>query len=297
MINCRGTGKRYPGRQHSVIYSRGRFHTTRSQRHVRKPRPTRQWYNSNYHRFHDKQNLEVTLQSRYKQRYQSRRHHTNQGRLNKYNQRSEYDNTPAKVNRSYRRQGTFKEPAQITIIGDSMIKHCKIPEVDVQSIGGLNLTRAYQLIETKEIKIKGYDVLIIHIGTVEVQRCSVTDFAKKYQDLIRLIKAQNQKCILGLSYIIQRPVDFYTGSFRGKRNENKRKLFNQEIKRLALWERCQFIKSSKPFADRYNPDEPYDPYFNQNDGIHLNRQGSDKLTNYLSGSIALLKGIWRKTLY
>ena len=58
-----------------------------------------------------------------------------------------------------------------------MIKHCKIPEVDFQSIGSLNLTRAYQLIETKEIKIKGYDVLIIHIGTVEVQRCSVTDFA------------------------------------------------------------------------------------------------------------------------
>ena len=104
----------------------------------------------------------MPLQSRYKQRYQSqRRHRTKQGRLNEFNQRNEYEKFPAKVNRTYRRQGTFKEPAQITMIGDSMIKHCKIPEVDVQSIGGLNLTRAYQLIETKKIKTKGYCTMFL----------------------------------------------------------------------------------------------------------------------------------------
>ena len=135
------------------------------------------------------------------------------------------------------------------------------------------MDRAKDLIRSEKIHIKQYDIIIVHIGTTELnKRNTNAEFVKMYQELIKLIREffPNERCFLGLSFIIQRPKDFQgKAALKGSYTERQRQDYNREIKRLALWERCQYIKSSKPFGDRKNPEIPDQILFSK-DGIHLN---------------------------
>ena len=177
-----------------------------------------------------------------------------------------------------------------------MCGRMSIKGVDFQVIGGLNIDRCYEHIERGDrLKVDGYDIIILHVGRVELRQETADSFASRLQELIKLIKSINQECHVGISCIIPRPVDFHSGRL-GKDTEVKRQEFNSEIKRVALWERCYLLRSYKPFMDKENQNFPDETLFRRVrvDGVHLNWYGSRKLENYLSGSVALMKGTWRK---
>ena len=140
------------------------------------------------------------------------------------------------------------------------------------------------------LQVTGYDIVILHIGTVELRRETAGSFATRLQELIKLIRLFNTDCHIGLSSILPRPIDFHSGSL-GRETEVKRLEFNAEIKRLALWEWCSFLRTYKPFLDRQDQTLPDQSLFRRIrvDDVHLSWYGSRQLENYLSGSVALMK--------
>ena len=194
-----------------------------------------------------------------------------------------------------RRYRGYKVNPKITVISDSMYGRIFVPGVKFQIIGGLNLDRAYEYIEGgQRLSVTEYDIVIIHIGTVELRRLLPEEYSKKVQGLIKLVREINPECHIALSNIIPRPIDFHSGN-SGIKVEKNRQEFNAELKRVDVWERCYYLRSEKPFIDRNDPARPNEDLFRnvKYDGVHLNFHGSKKLENYLSGSIALLKGKWR----
>ena len=186
---------------------------------------------------------------------------------------------------------------KITVISDSICKRITITGVEFQVVSGLNIDKCFQYIEQGErLKVTGYDIIVLHIGTVELRRETADSFATRLQELIKLIRLVNTDCHIGLSSILPRPIDFHSGRL-GRESEVKRLEFNAEIKRVALWERCSFLRTYKPFLDRQDQTLPDESLFRRIriDGVHLNWYGSRQLENYLSGSIALMKGRWRQS--
>ena len=174
---------------------------------------------------------------------------------------------------------------KITIISDSICGRISIPGVDFQVIGGLNIDRCYEYIERGErLKVLGYDIIVLHIGTVELRKESAENFVARLQELIKLIRSVNTECHIGLSSIIPRPIDFHSGS-SGRVIEANRKEFNLEIQRVALWERCNYLRSYKPFLNKDDQSYPDESLFRKIwlDGVHTNWYGSRKLESYQSG--------------
>ena len=184
---------------------------------------------------------------------------------------------------------------RMTIISDSICKRVSIPHVHVQSIGGLRINTAERYIKEKlRLNISDFDIIIIHVGTLDVEALSVKAFTDQYCQLVKTILSVNPNALLGLSAIIPRLCDF------NRRNryklEEKRQILNQEIRRIAVWERLIAIDSSKKFFLKYEQNQVDDSCFYEYDpsGLHLNGRGAEVLSLYFSGSFALLKGIWRK---
>ena len=138
------------------------------------------------------------------------------------------------------------------------------------------------------LQVTGYDIVILHIGTVELRRETAGSFATRLQELIKLIRLFNTDCHIGLSSILPRPIDFHSGSL-GRETEVKRLEFNAEIKRLALWEwcsflrtyHCSFLRTYKPFLDRQDQTLPDQSLFRiiRVDDVHLKWYGSRQLEN------------------
>ena len=68
-----------------------------------------------------------------------------------------------------------------------------------------------------------YDVIILHVGTLDLDQVSVQEFSKQYLSLVRVIAQP-----------FFQAVDFRSGE-KGKELDSKRKAFNVEVKFLSIF--------------------------------------------------------------
>ena len=186
-----------------------------------------------------------------------------------------------------------------TLVSDSLGKRLHLPYVDIQAIGGLYVEKAARYVRLNtNINIKDYNIIILHIGTIDLKFLNPQEFATFYQNLLDAIKGENPEAILAISGIIQRPYDFRRGVL-GKDTEAKRRAFNQELKRLSVWYRINFLKTYKQFQYFYDPSQPDRRLFvnTWQDGIHLNAPGSRVFSSYLGGVFSMLRGKWFQNHY
>ena len=186
-----------------------------------------------------------------------------------------------------------------TLVSDSLGKRLHLPYVDIQAIGGLYVEKAARYVRLNtNINIKDYNIIILHIGTIDLKFLNPQEFATFYQNLLDAIKGKNPEAILAISGIIQRPYDFRRGVL-GKDTEAKRRAFNQELKRLSVWYRINFLKTYKQFQYFYDPSQPDRRLFvnTWQDGIHLNALGSRVFSSYLGGVFSMLRGKWFQNHY
>ena len=104
----------------------------------------------------------------------------------------------------------------MTIVSDSICRRVKLPHVINQAVRGLRVGTAYRFIyQETRIKVFPYDVIILHVGTLDLEQLSVQEFSKQYLSLVRVIAHKKPQSVLGLSAILPRAVDIRSGE-KGK---------------------------------------------------------------------------------
>ena len=148
--------------------------------------------------------------------------------------------------------------------------------VDVQSFPGARIEHVTKMITDNPNLVIGYDTVIIHVGTNNIESCSVIEISKKMMGLYNLVKSVHSNKTF-VSCILPRLRDFAL-------TKNKVKAINKmwEHQYGALCFRChrRFLQSGNESV-----------FFR--DGLHLNGDGAklfaSKLRCLISHSNILLK--------
>ena len=183
---------------------------------------------------------------------------------------------------------------KVTIICDSIGKRVSVPHVKVQSISGLYVEKALRYVRLNtNIDVKNYNIIVLHIGTVDLRFLSINQFSNFYQKLVEEIQKVNPSVLIAISGILQRPKDFRQSNIR-EEIDIKRKNFNQELKRICTWYRLNFLQGYKKFQYINNPAQPDRSLYNNSrfDGVHLNNRGVIVFGEYLKGAVAMMRGKW-----
>ena len=210
-----------------------------------------------------------------------RTHSTSGYRSRPYKQRAR----PNIRTRLYTQTPSRNRWPKVSLISDSIGKKVNVPHLAVQAVSGLYVEKAERYLRLNiNLNVKDYDIIILHIGTVDLKFLSITEFATKYEALINRIKTIKESALVAISGILQRPKDFRTGS-SGNFLDEKRKSFNSELKRICVWHRLSFCQSWKRFQQKDNPSEPDYSLFKDTwyDGVHLNDRGGREFSRYLEG--------------
>ena len=134
--------------------------------------------------------------------------------------------------------------------------------------------------------MKEYGYIILHIGTNDIYDLSEEEFEVQYRKLVELIKELNPDCKLCFSAIIPRPIDKVT-----KLLNDKRLRINFDLKLLSEKNKdYYFFQTDKRFTDK-KYGVPIESLFrvHKEDRVHLNRQGSRILSEYLHGSLGRIR--------
>jgi lysophospholipase L1-like esterase len=95
-----------------------------------------------------------------------------------------------------------------TVIGDSLSKWIRgINFTDIQSIPGLNISKCIDRINDRTLTITRYQLILIMLGTNDIQRYSPKCIADKMAELIDLIREKNPNARIACNAIISRPTD------------------------------------------------------------------------------------------
>jgi lysophospholipase L1-like esterase len=95
-----------------------------------------------------------------------------------------------------------------TILSDSLCKWARqIRFTDVQSIPGLNLTRAIECVKNYTLYVNTYKVIIIGVGTNHIEKTEIPEILDQLEQLLTIVKEKNPTAIIAYSGILYRPRD------------------------------------------------------------------------------------------
>ncbi len=161
-----------------------------------------------------------------------------------------------------------------TVLTDSIGKYVGVPATDVQAYPGKTLQWLNDSIRFGKVQVKGYEAILVHMGTNDIGdivrgRTSPTiqDIIQRLKDLIHLVKTRNSSCKLLLSAIIPRPKDtelsaplIYGWNFAMAN-------LCDQYKSLAFVPAYKFFVKSHQVV----------PTYYSTDGLHLNGPGVERL--------------------
>ena len=181
---------------------------------------------------------------------------------------------------------TYHWPAKICsnhcILGDSIVKFLKITnQADVISFPGINVDRLTWKIKLNKIILSNYKIIIIHVGTNDIECRSVDEFICYYSLLLKTIKCKNANAIIGISSILPKPCV-------SDIENTKINSINRNLKKLCGKDKIHFIPSYRPFA-KVLKSGSLDLF--AVDKLHLSHRGSQVLKQNLIGNIISLQAL------
>jgi lysophospholipase L1-like esterase len=100
------------------------------------------------------------------------------------------------------------QDSKATAIGDSLCKWVRrVTHTDLQAIPGLKLSRTLELLRRNILKIDSYKVIMILIGTNDVEECTPKEVVQKLELVCKYISLHNPRAKLAVSAILYRPRD------------------------------------------------------------------------------------------
>ena len=120
------------------------------------------------------------------------------------------------------------------------------------------------------------DIIIVHVGTNEINRTSVAHYKAGYCNLICLLKREFSHSRIAISAIIPRPVDH-------DKTGQKIVTINSELSKLCERQHVDYIRSFKYLVERGRPRTEL--YAVKDGGLHLNLEGSRLLGLYFKKRI------------
>ena len=150
------------------------------------------------------------------------------------------------------------------------MKHIKTYHYVLQAFPGAKIEDIDYLIKSGSAVVN-FDVVLIHVGTNNVNSCKLADFDYYYNQLIATVKRYIQPSTkVILSAIIPRPLDYdYTKNFVIA--------VNKALKHTCNRRDVDFVATYKPFLKFGRPIcALYSPICN----LHPNYFGNLKLTNF-----------------
>ena len=168
------------------------------------------------------------------------------------------------------------------IIGDSIVKFLKITnQADVIAFPGATIDRLYWKIKLEKVLLRQYKVIVLHVGTNDLQGNGIEEIVLKYLRLLELVKDLNNSVRVGVSSVLPKPCET-------PEENNRIILLNRELKKLCGSKKVHFIPSYRPFVGKkqYINEEFY-----AKDKLHLNHRGSVRLRNNLVGNIKSIQGL------
>ena len=127
-------------------------------------------------------------------------------------------------------------------------------------------------------RVSSYKLIILHIGTNDLESRSSQDILTLYHDLLAVIRSQNKQTKIAFSAIIPRPKDTAA-------QDEVRQEVNAGLKRLALSENCFFLSTWRPFITK---DKTVNKSLFSSDGLHLNFKGTYIMNKFMDGTVNCL---------
>ena len=175
-----------------------------------------------------------------------------------------------------------RKPLTVTILSDSMAKHVTgIRHTIVQAFKSATINRLQRYIEGKKASISSkYTILLIGTNDIDSPR-TIGEIMSYYENLITYIKSNSSTKII-VSAIIPRPCDMQDDP-----TERRVKNMNKELKLLCKRRNLQFLHTFRIFLHN---NKLIRSYFAVNDqGLHLNLEGTRKLRRFFISTVAHLK--------
>jgi lysophospholipase L1-like esterase len=174
-----------------------------------------------------------------------------------------------------------KQRSEHCIIGDSIIKFIKVTNLaDVISEPGINIDRLAYKLRLRKWDISSYSVIVVHVGTNDVECNTPSEIIKKFQSLLEIIKQQNKQAKIAVSSILPKPC-------KPKCTNDKICIVNSDLKRLCTASKSHFIPSYRPFAKKLKQGS-LDLF--AIDRLHLSFKGAKCLRDNLVGNIKSIQG-------
>ena len=178
-------------------------------------------------------------------------------------------------------------PARIknnhTLISDSICKYTnRLHETYVQAFPGARIYTLLQKIRLGKIRITGYKIVILHVGTNDLQELSVEDLVHRMKQLVQTVRQKNSSAAIVVSQILHRPRDTET-------EDKKRVAVNKALQKLTneLRPNCY---SWYTWRVTQNKDKSVNLNLFAKDKLHLNFQGISKIRMFIEHNIVTLKG-------
>jgi hypothetical protein len=104
---------------------------------------------------------------------------------------------------------TAHTSSDATIIGDSLVKWVRgLKYTDTQSTPGLTLSWAFDRIQQGIIDVSRYQIILLLIGTNDLDKFTPDDIGEKMLGILNLIKKINPQARLAVCGLLYRPQDF-----------------------------------------------------------------------------------------
>jgi hypothetical protein len=216
-----------------------------------------------------------------------------------------------------------------TVIGDSLCKWVRgINFTDIQSIPGLTLTKVIDRINDLTLTINKYQLVVLMLGTNDIQRSMPLGIAHKLADVIDLIREKNPTARIACNAIIPRPTDIpiHMEEIRNRgasksaasympppppmastsenqppvRPPTRQEVYNalhpMEKKRrqtnIQIRRLCKskgvYFLETWKAMEKSKKDRSINLSLYADDGLHLNNHGISALGNYIEGTTACL---------
>ena len=175
-----------------------------------------------------------------------------------------------------------RRPIKVQIISDSISKHVAgIHYTEVKAFPGIHINQLANIIEKGHLYLDK-PISIIHVGTNDVVTMETGAMLSCFNNLILQIGKKSNTAIV-MSALLPRPVDHSTLGDKVKHVKNK-------LEQLCKDRRVQCLHTFRPFTKAHVPLREL--YAVNDQGLHLNTEGTRGLRQFLINSVAhLIHGV------